>query len=836
MKRPGDVRRVATLPWAAGLALTMFVLLVPAASAGGAADTSPALWGTNGTVTAVVRSGNTVYVGGSFTEVGPCTGSGIPLNRRTGEPQSSYPKVIGSIFTVVPDGSGGWYIGGTFDHVGGRARHNLAHILANGDVSAWAPEPNSSVGVLVLRGGVIYVGGLFSTIGGQERALVAALDAETGQATDWDAHAEGGFVTAIAIRGNTMFVGGGFTRMGGEPCSNLAALDLHTAVATGWRPTVLGSSPPVTAIVVDETTVYVGGGFGTVNGVRRNGLAAIDKRTGALQAWNPAPVSPTVDWHVSVPALVAAMEIRGNVLFVAGSFVKIGGEAREGLAAIDTKSGGVLPWSPTPAGWVSPYPNCFMLVLDQDVMYVGGGFTSMGGEERKWFAAVDAQTGALLPWNPRPNSEVRALARSGETIYAGGFFTMLGNRQKRFCLAALDATAGEARAWDAHLAGYQVQALAVRGSTLYVGGDFSEVGGLGRSNLAAFDLETGNPVPWTPAPSGAVWCLAPADSVLYVGGLFGTIGGQERHRIAAVRLTDGTATEWNPSADDAVASLALGPLGVYAGGFFGRIGGETRSHSAALDPATGAATAWDPQVHSWGWVNGIAVAGNTVYIGGNFIAVGGQPRRNLAAVDAVTDSVLPWRSDTDDINSEVESVAASGGIVFAGGLFHSVGGVSRSGLAALDGATGSVLDWNPMNDSAIWAMSPYDGTLYVGGDFASVWDEPQVEVAGIPMPATSSGSAAAIPPGRGSDINVSIEPNPSRTNAVVRFMTSTPGQVRLVFYDAQGRQITTALDRGGSAAGPREVHVCTSGWPAGTYFCRLKGPNSTVTRKLIVLK
>jgi hypothetical protein len=816
----------------------MIVLLVPAASAERAPDTGPALWGTNGTVTAVVRSGNTVYVGGSFTEVGKCTGSGIPLNRRTGEPELPYPKVIGSIFAAVPDGSGGWYIGGRFDHVGGQLRHNLAHILANGEVSPWAPEPNTYVDVLVVRDGVVYAGGGFSTIGGRERAIVAALDVGTGQATDWNAHAQGGFVASMVIRGGTMFVGGGFTRMGGEPCSNLAALDLRTAVPTWWRPPVLtgvgAGGPTVSAIEVDGATVYVGGNFGWVDGVRRNGLAAVDEQTGALQAWNPAPVSPTVDWHVSLPPLVAAMEIRGNVLFVAGSFVKIGDEAREGLAAIDTKRGDVLPWSPTPAGWVSPYPNCFMLVLDQDVMYVGGEFTSMGGQQREWFAAVDARTGALLPWNPRPNSEVRAFARSGDRIYAGGFFTMLGNRQKRFCLAALDATTGEARAWDAHLAGYQVQALAVHGSTLYVGGDFSEAGGLGRANLAAFDLETGAPVPWSPAPSGAVWCLAPSDSVLYVGGLFGAIGGQERHRIAAVRLTDGTATDWDPNADDAVASLALGPLGVYAGGFFGRIGGQTRSHSAALDPATGAATPWDPQVHSWGWVNGLAVGSNAVYLGGYFISVGGEPRNNLGAVDAVTGSVLPWRADVDDV---VEAVAVSGGMAFAGGLFHSVAGVSRSGLVALDGATGSVLDWNPMNDSAIWAMSPYEGTLYVGGDFASAWNEPQVNVAAIPLSGLRAAAVASVSPGKEDHtFSASIEPNPSRTDAVVRFLPSSSGQMKLVFYDVQGRQVATVVDRWNAAAEPREVRVHTAEWPRGMYFCRLEGPNSAVTRKLIVLK
>jgi hypothetical protein len=54
-------------------------------------------WITNGTVSAVATAGATVYIGGSFTYVGPNTGSGVPVDASSGSPVSSYAKVSGSI-------------------------------------------------------------------------------------------------------------------------------------------------------------------------------------------------------------------------------------------------------------------------------------------------------------------------------------------------------------------------------------------------------------------------------------------------------------------------------------------------------------------------------------------------------------------------------------------------------------------------------------------------------------------------------------------------------------------------------------------------------------------
>jgi hypothetical protein len=41
------------------------------------------------------------------------------------------PRVAGTVYAVAPDGSGGWYVGGSFTHVGGTPRSNLAHVFAD---------------------------------------------------------------------------------------------------------------------------------------------------------------------------------------------------------------------------------------------------------------------------------------------------------------------------------------------------------------------------------------------------------------------------------------------------------------------------------------------------------------------------------------------------------------------------------------------------------------------------------------------------------------------------------------------------------------------------------
>ena len=146
-----------TWPWTRGLhlrfatvsrsALALCFCATPVVSQ----QVDPSLWGTDGVVTAIARVGNTVYVGGSFTMVGPNTGGGVPLDRHTGDPLAPFPRVTGVVNVVIPDKAGGWYIGGSFIAVGGLPRTNLAHILSGGRVADWFPNPDEEVSALSLK-------------------------------------------------------------------------------------------------------------------------------------------------------------------------------------------------------------------------------------------------------------------------------------------------------------------------------------------------------------------------------------------------------------------------------------------------------------------------------------------------------------------------------------------------------------------------------------------------------------------------------------------------------------------------------------------------------------
>jgi hypothetical protein len=674
------------------------------------------LWVTNGTVNAVVRDGNTIYIGGGFTLVGPSTGGGAALSMASGGPLNPLPRVHGSVSAVVPDGSGGWYIGGTFTAVGGLPRSNLAHILGDGTVAAWNPNANNLIDALALSGSTVYAGGTFTSIGGQARNCIAALDATTGAATAWNPNAAGGYTTAVyalAVGGGTVYAGGTFTSIGGQARNCIAALDATTGAATAWDP---NASSYVYALTVSGGTVYAGGGFLSIGGQTRYMIAALDATTGDATAWNSYPNST-----------VYALAVSGGTVYVGGLFDRISdtpglvGQARKHIAALDATTGELTAWDPSANGLV------YSLAASGGTVYAGGTFTSIGGQARKRIAALDATTGAATAWDPNANNTVYALAVSEGTVYAGGTFTSVGGRARKY-IAALDATTGAATAWDPNASNY-VCALAVSGGTVYAGGAFLSIGGQPRICIAALDATTGAATAWDPNANNTVYALAVSGSKVYAGGTFTSIGGQARNCIAALDATTSAATTWDPNAaggTTTVNALAVSGDTVYGGGSFSSIGGQARNCIAALDATTGAATAWDPNASST--VYALAVSGGTVYAGGYFRTIGGQARNYIAALDATTGAATAWDPNA---SSTVYALAVSGGTVYAGGSFSSIGGQARNCIAALDATSGAATAWDPNANSTVSALALSGSTVYAGGAFSAIGGQPRTGIAGM---------------------------------------------------------------------------------------------------------
>jgi len=697
----------------------------------------PQVWVTNGTVRATaIGPDGTTYIGGDFTYVGPATGSGVALNATSGARDTSFPFVDGRVDAAVPDGAGGFYISGTFTVVGGFARNNIAHILAGGSVdAAFDPSANNSVMALAVSGTTVYAGGGFTVIGGQSRNGIAALDATTGAATAWNPNAGGTspYVWALAVSGSTVYAGGDFTSIGGQGRNYIAALDASSGLATAWNPNASGGvySTKVRALAVSGATVYVGGSFFNIGGQHRLNIAALDASSGTATVWDPS-----AGGGARGETIVYALAVSGATVYAGGNFWSIGGQSRNYIAALDASGGLATAWDPNASSVV------YALAVSGSTVYAGGWFTTnIGGQSRRCIAALDASSGLATAWDPSASDWVDALAVSGATVYAGGGFNSVGGRAQRY-IAALDASSGTATAWNPN-AGGTVRALAVSGTTVYAGGGFTSIGGQSRNGIAALDATTGLATAWDPnaGPSySSVYALAVLGSAVYAGGDFTSIGGQSRNRIAALDATSGLATAWNPNASSTVRALAVAGATVYAGGDFTLIGGQTRNYIAALDASSAAATAWNP--NAGGTVRALGVAGATVYAGGGFTSIGDQTRNNIAALDASSGLATAWDPNASDW---VYALAVSGTTVYAGGTFTSIGGQTRNYVAALD-ASGAAAAWDPnaiyttynwVEAGGVYTLAVSGATVYAGGDFTTLGGHYQPHLARFSPPDTT---------------------------------------------------------------------------------------------------
>jgi urease beta subunit len=672
----------------------------------------PRLMETNGTVNAMVLNGTTLYVGGNFTYVGAATGSGATINTSNGAISSSVTTILNmasQIMAAAPDGSGGWYIGGTFTTIGGVARNRIARINADGTLNAWNPDANNQVVTLVVSGGIVYAGGDFTTIGGQARNRIAALDGTTGAATAWNANANLPISTlALSGSGTTLYAGGQFTSIGGQARNRIAEVNISDGLATAWNP---NANNVVSAIAVSGATVYVGGSFSNIGGQARNAIAAILVSDGTATSWSPGAVGGGV----------SAIAVSGTTIYVGGGFIFAGGLARNRIAALDAASNTALAWNPNANNAVST------LAVSGSNVYAGGSFTSIGGQTRNRIAAIDTSAGTATAWDPNPaGNAVNVITLSGSVMFVGGFYTHMSG-QLRNRIAAIDTSTGNVRSWNPNISsgGAVVNALAFSGTTVYAGGTFTTVGGQARNNIVALDATAGTVTAWNPNSGAGVNALAisGSGSVVYVGGNFTTIGGQTRNRIAAIDATTGTATAWNPGADNNVAALAVSGSTIYAGGSFSAIGGQTRWYLGAVDDTTGAATTWNKNANNP--VKCLAVSGSTLYVGGGFTTVAGNSRVGGAAFDTGTGNITSWWPATLGSFASIYAIAASGSTVYIGGDFTTAGAQVRNNIAAVDEVNGSATAWNPNADQAINSLVVSGTIIYAGGNFTTINGQPR---------------------------------------------------------------------------------------------------------------
>lgn len=670
----------------------------------------------DGTVMCAVEHNNILYVGGNFTNVSKHIGSFAALREDTPVVlnQASWPKVNGIVYTAVADGSGGWYIAGSFTLIDNAERMGLAHIDVNGTLTSWAPKVNGTVYTLAKHGSKLYFGGKFTQVNGSTRSNLAAVNTQTGVLTGWQPAAND---TVLALLGDAanVYFGGAFTTVNSQSKSRLAKVDTLSGTLASWSASVNG---PVLTMGQDQGQIYVGGSFSLAGSITRNNGAAFTKGNGILETWNP-----------DANDKIRSMVVTDTAVFVGGDFYEIGGGFQRMIACLDPNSGlknphfndynfnygiyvneihalslkgrklyaggvfawtesatnrsrnrvltidldnnTVLDWGITETGPGITNNNVKFIGHANNKIFVGGDFGSIPAASRNAIAAIDLTTNQLLDFRlPITGfASVNAIRFHNGLMYIGGNFTLNDNGQVRQGLAAFDPATGALAAWKPRIASGEVYSMAVHGNSMIVGGTFTSVlesGGTSAvtaQRLVSLDLSTGT-VNWQGGLNNTVHAVAVKGDSVYVGGRFFVNGGVSR--LAAYHATTGAMLNWYPKANDHVFDLVIHGDTVFIGGVFTQVTNVNRARLAMINAVTAAVGGVVGSTNST--VNNLEIFDNQLYIGGAFFNVNGQTRKGVARLNLGDLSLSAWSPDLNSNAAECILKLGNGNIVLGGYL------------------------------------------------------------------------------------------------------------------------------------------------------------------------
>ncbi|HET9771220.1 MAG TPA: PQQ-binding-like beta-propeller repeat protein, partial [Acidimicrobiia bacterium] len=331
----------------------------------------------------------------------------------------------------------------------------------------------------------------------------------------------------------------------------------------------------------------------------RNHLAALGDGGTTLDGWDPRADG-------EVRALLASAD--GNRIYAGGMFKHVGGHSASRLAAIDAVTG-----APDPA-FSPPAPDGVVRALglspDGRVLYVGGdfaGLTAADGtvEARPHLAALDAATGALLPWLPPEDAGGRYYGQTGkkDENRPGGVYAI--------------APSGD-------------------GTAVHVGGTFLSFGD--RAGLVSLDAATGRPTPWQATVDRPIYGL----TLSHDGRTFYAAAGGAGGRLYAFRPHGPAEGLWEVKTDGDNMAVVETPTTVYLIGHYDYIvdpksdcyqycpDGVFRRHLAAFD-RDGRLEDWNPQANTSTGPYTAAVDAAHLYVAGEFTKINGARHIGFAA-------------------------------------------------------------------------------------------------------------------------------------------------------------------------------------------------------------
>lgn len=409
----------------------------------------------DGRVEAIAIDGDTVYVGGNFTQIQETLGGEIidqpylfAYSKSSGDIIRSFDPVLDNrvlALEIAGDGSS-VFAAGTFGRINGEGgRRGLVKIDSNGDrVSGFGARPNKTVKTLVRLGSTLYIGGGFDTISGTAVENLAALDTTTGAVNpnlnlDFSGpipnpgrHSNQGVDDIdVTTDGQLLAIAGNFTGIDGQSRTRLAVIELNgQAQLSNWNTDVFYTWCPANGlfpqnirgidISPDNTYLVVG----TTGHVIRDNPACDTITRFELTDLTNTNVQPT--WVNYATDSVYDVVSTGHAVYTGGHFRLLnnsvsmngavqgpGAVVRLGMAALDPLNGLTLnKWRSdrNPRG-----RGTFALIAEEEGLYIGDDTDFLNGTEHPKLKFLPATTNTIS--RPEAHSlPATVLTPSGDTL------------------------------------------------------------------------------------------------------------------------------------------------------------------------------------------------------------------------------------------------------------------------------------------------------------------------------------------------------------------------------------------------------------------------------------
>jgi hypothetical protein len=642
-------------------------------------------------------------------------------------------RVNGQVLAAVTDGSS-WYLGGDFDAVNPYSAPGMAIV----DASTGDPVLGCDLGSGFLNGMVsavvasptaVYVGGRFSSYRGALVSDLVKIDPQT-CALDTTFNAGGGFdlngVSSLALSGSSLYVAGGFLTYRGAPAPSLVKLDANTGALDPAFSGATGFDQGPSVLVLSGSALYAGGYFSIYRGAPAPYLVKLDPATGALDT--------TFSVGVKLNGPVSSLASSGTALYAAGAFTQDGGQSVM-LAKLDPATAALDPTFTTNAG---TYPGVDAIAVSASSVYIGLQYPSGAFP---LLAKLDATTGVADPAFTHAGSldfGVTALTVYGTSVFAGGNFThYLGSNARHFI--KVDATTGalDMTFTQATGANGALSSIAAQGTNIYAAGYLSTYRGQPANSITKINVATDAIDPVFAQSTGAtqagtfgeVSVLTLVGTSLYAAGRFSSFNGQPIANIAKVDPNSGAA---DPAFTAGTQIAGISSMVGSGGALYvsSNLNGCQPGCIAKLAPTTGALDpTFTPSATTNDPVDALFASGGNLYAGGVFQTDNGLPAQNLAKINATTAALdQTFTGATGLVVSPccpleaVDAFALSGSSLYVGGDFTSYRGTAVSNLMKVDASTG-VLDTTFTQTSGV---SPFvstltvaNGAVYLGGQITT---------------------------------------------------------------------------------------------------------------------